>query len=87
MYNFSLHSINIYMLESSINVHHAEDIASPVEALALAGYLSPTPISPTIAISISTLELYRLLRLHKPSFSIEAYAKVICDLYKVSPSQ
>ena len=87
MYNFSLDSINIYTLESSINVPRAEDSASPVEALVLARYLSPTPISPTIAISISTLELYRLLRLRKPSFSVEAYTKVICDLYKVSPSQ
>ncbi|KAI5984616.1 hypothetical protein EDD15DRAFT_2390391 [Pisolithus albus] len=68
--------------ESSINVPRTDDIASPVEALVLAGYLSPTPISPTIAISISTLELYRLLRLRKPSFSVEAYTKVICDLYK-----
>ena len=87
MYNFSLNSINIYTLESSINVPRAEDIASPVEALALAGYLSPTPISPIIAISISTLKLYRLLHLRKPSFSVKAYAKVICDHYKVSPSQ
>ncbi|KIM53539.1 hypothetical protein SCLCIDRAFT_31812 [Scleroderma citrinum Foug A] len=83
MYNFSLDSINIYMLESSINVPRAEDIASPVEALVLAGYLSPTPIFPTIAISISTLKLYHLLHLHKPSFSIKAYAKLICDLYKL----
>ena len=87
MYNFSLDSINIYMLESSINVPHAEDISSTVEALALAGYLSPMPISPTISISISTPELYCLLHLCKPSFSVEAYAKVISDLYKVSLSQ
>lgn len=87
MYNFSLNSINIYMLEFSINVPHAEDSASPVEALVLARYLSLTPIFLTIAISISTLELYCLLCLHKPSFSVEAYTKVICDLYKVSPSQ
>ncbi|KAI6015947.1 hypothetical protein EDC04DRAFT_2870426 [Pisolithus marmoratus] len=70
------------MLESSINIPHTEDITSPVEALVLAGYLSPTPISLTIAISISTLELYHLLHLHKLSFSVEAYTKVICDLYK-----
>lgn len=53
------------------------------EALVLAGYLGTTPQTPSIAISITTLELYRRLRLRKPSLSVEAFSKVICDLYEV----
>jgi hypothetical protein len=49
----------------------------------LSGYLGATPHSPTIAISLSTLELYRRLRLRKPSLSVEAFTKVLCDLYHV----
>ncbi|KAL4079175.1 hypothetical protein J3A83DRAFT_4356133 [Scleroderma citrinum] len=81
-YDFSIKSISVYMLELSIKISCTEEIASPVEALVLSGYLSPTPTSPTIAISISMLELYCLLQLHKLSFSVKVYVKVICDLYK-----
>lgn len=49
----------------------------------MSGYLGATPHSPTIAISLSTLELYRRLRLRKPSLSVEAFTKVLCDLYHV----
>ena len=42
------------------------------------------PLNPSLAISIRMLELYRRLRLQKPSFSVEAFAKVVCDLYSVS---
>ena len=37
----------------------------------------------TVAVSIKTLELYRRLRRRKPGFSIEAFTKVICDIYMV----
>ncbi|KAG1781307.1 hypothetical protein EV702DRAFT_1177559 [Suillus placidus] len=52
------------------------------EALVLASYLGTTPQAPSIAISITTLELYHRLRLRKPSLSVEAFSKVICDLYE-----
>ena len=42
------------------------------------------PLNPSLAISIRMLELYRRLRLQKPSFSVEVFAKVVCDLYSVS---
>ncbi|KAI0674307.1 hypothetical protein C8Q78DRAFT_1014194 [Trametes maxima] len=52
-----------------------------VIAMARQGYLATTPISPTLAITFNTLEHFRLLRLRKPSFSLEAFAKVLCDSY------
>ncbi|KAF9490629.1 hypothetical protein BDN71DRAFT_1511118 [Pleurotus eryngii] len=52
-------------------------------ALVQNGYLGASPLVPTLAISLKTLELYRHLRLRKPSFSYEAFMKVLCDLYNV----
>ena len=54
------------------------------EALVSAGYLPNSPTSPSIAISIKTLELLRSLRLFKASFSTEAFTKLICHSYLVS---
>ena len=54
------------------------------EALVTAGYLPNSPTSPSIAISIKTLELLRSLRLFKASFSTEAFTKLICHSYLVS---
>ncbi|KAG2363364.1 hypothetical protein BDR07DRAFT_1450743 [Suillus spraguei] len=60
---------------------HVATVETAAEALVLSGYLGATPHSPTITISLLTLELYRCLHLHKPLLSIEAFTKVICDLY------
>lgn len=57
---------------------------SPAEALVQSGYLGATPIYPSVAISLTTLELLRCIRLYKASFSIEAYAKLVCYYYGVS---
>ncbi|KAG2360342.1 hypothetical protein BDR07DRAFT_1452022 [Suillus spraguei] len=80
-FDFSINVINIYTLVTTTNIRSAATIETAAEALVLSGYLGTTPHSPTIAISLSTLELYRRPRLRKPSLSIEAFAKVICDLY------
>ncbi len=55
-----------------------------VVALAEGGYLAASPVSPTLAISFRTLEYFRQLRLRKASYSVEAFAKVLSDLYGVS---
>ena len=52
-------------------------------ALMSHGLLLNVPLLPSVALSLTTLELYRRLRLWKPSFSVEAFAKVVCDLYMV----
>ncbi|KAG1729165.1 hypothetical protein EDB19DRAFT_1913537 [Suillus lakei] len=80
-FDFLINVINIYTLVTTANIHSAATIETAAEALVLSGYLGAIPHSPTITISLSTLELYRCLRLRKPSLSIEAFAKVICDLY------
>ena len=82
--NFDIGVIDINTLEWSAHIPCGEESGSPLEALALSGYLGNKPLNPSLAISIRTLELYRRLRLRKPSFSVEAFTKVVCDLYSVS---
>lgn len=39
------------------------------------------PINPKFAISLMALETYRVMRNRKPSFSIQAFARALCDLH------
>ena len=82
--NFDIGVTNIYTLEWSAHIPCGEESELPLEALALSRYLGNKPLYPSLVISIRTLELYRRLRLQKPSFSVKAFAKVVCDLYLVS---
>jgi len=82
-FNFSLDALDIYTLEASVIIPcSGEEL--PIEALVKSGYLGNTPTYPSLAISLRTLELFRRIRSRKASFSVEAFAKVICDLYSVS---
>ncbi|OSD03883.1 hypothetical protein PYCCODRAFT_1424523, partial [Trametes coccinea BRFM310] len=53
------------------------------EALVLSGYLGTSPLQPSLAISLKTLELFRRLRLFKASFSVEGFTKLLCYYYKM----
>ncbi|KAI0712638.1 hypothetical protein C8Q76DRAFT_769169 [Earliella scabrosa] len=53
------------------------------EDLVLHGFLGTSPLHPSLAISLKTLELFRCLRIFKPSFSAEAFTKLLCYLYYV----
>lgn len=82
-----LAAIDIYTLSTSIKVNvpnTGEDTTA--SALARLGFIGNAPFTPSVAVSIKTLELYRSLRRRKPSFSIEAFVKVISDLYLVCPT-
>jgi len=48
------------------------------------GLLGCTPTSPELATTFQCLELYHQLRRRQSSFSIQAYAKVLCVLHGVS---
>ena len=83
-FNFSLEVLDIYTLETSVAVPCSNQ-ELPIQALMKSGYLGNTLATPSLAISLKTLELFRRIRLRKSLFSIEAFAKVICDMYSVSP--
>ena len=74
--------IDIYTLSTSITLSRVDDKTTAV-ALASLGFIGNAPFKPSVAVSMKTLELYRLLRRRKASFSVEGFVKVICDLYNV----
>lgn len=81
-FGFSINILDVYSLETEIPVQRSADIKANI-ALVHAGYLGTVPEQPSLAVSLRTLELYHTLRLFKPSFSIEAFAKAMCHLYLV----
>ncbi|KAE9406005.1 hypothetical protein BT96DRAFT_751532, partial [Gymnopus androsaceus JB14] len=81
-FSFNISIIDVHSLESEARIERNEETTASV-ALVQAGYLGTAPEQPSLAVSLRTLELYYTLRLFKPSFSIEAFAKVLCHLYSV----
>ncbi|KAG6819116.1 hypothetical protein H0H93_015313 [Arthromyces matolae] len=82
-YDHTLTIIDLYSLETRITIHRTENSTSLAVDIVRHGYLGTTPSSPSTALSLRTLELYYLIRRRRASFSIEAFAKVLCDLYKL----
>ncbi|KAG2140271.1 uncharacterized protein EDB93DRAFT_1241917 [Suillus bovinus] len=82
-YDFTIHTVDIFTLERSALISRSADCHSPSIALILQGYMGNTPHSPSYAVSLQTLEHHHLLHLRKPSLSVEAFAKVICDSYGI----
>ncbi|KAG1781486.1 hypothetical protein EV702DRAFT_1041995 [Suillus placidus] len=83
-YDFEIECIDLYTLSNTTRIQRNANVKTVSEALVLNGYIGATPQSPSIAISLRTLELYRRIRLQKPLFSAEAFTKVLCDLYNIS---
>ncbi|KAF6756492.1 hypothetical protein DFP72DRAFT_1066840 [Ephemerocybe angulata] len=74
-------SIDLYTLTKEVTVPRRDDQMSMV-ALVEAGFMGNSPLSPSLAISLKTLDLFKIIRQRRPSFSFEAFAKVLCDLYQ-----
>ncbi|KAG1785411.1 uncharacterized protein HD556DRAFT_1435133 [Suillus plorans] len=82
-YDFYIPVVDIFTLDTEVLIPRDADSPSPTTALVRAGYLGHVPHAPSLAFSLHTLEHFRLLRARKPSFSIEAFGKVLCDSYKI----
>jgi hypothetical protein len=81
-YDFTLEVLDIYNLNTSIIIPcSAKEL--PIQALVKNDHLGNSPATPSLAITFGTLELFRRMRLRKSSFSVEAFVKVVCDLYSV----
>ena len=74
--------IDIYTLSMSVKISCAGD-QTTASTLASLGFIGNAPYHPSVAVSMKTLELYRIIRRRKASFSVEAFVKVISDLYMV----
>ncbi|KAI0713716.1 hypothetical protein C8Q76DRAFT_768688 [Earliella scabrosa] len=77
---FAIEVLDIYSLARTTNVCFSGALTHAA-ALVMHGYLPTVPELPNLAISIKTLELLRCLKLFKPSFSIEVFAKLLCHYY------
>lgn len=74
--------IDIYTLSMSVKISCTGD-QTTASTLAGLGFIGNAPFHPSVAVSIKTLELYRILCRRKPSLSVEAFVKVVSDLYMV----
>lgn len=72
---FPITIMDLYTLNATTTITQRNDQVAAV-TLVEASYLGVSPVNPSMAISLKTLELYRLIRQRKPSFSFEAFAKV-----------
>ncbi|THU84014.1 hypothetical protein K435DRAFT_688431 [Dendrothele bispora CBS 962.96] len=81
-YDFDISTIDLYTLERTVHILRDEH-TEPSVALVRSGYLGNSPLNPSLAIALRTLELFHTLRLFKASFSVEAFAKVLCHSYKL----
>ena len=85
-YPYTVSVFEIFTMEHDITVYRPPTSDSPAIDLALHGFLAKTPVQPTVAIGFRTLALFHSIRLRKASMSVEAFTRVICDYYGVSPS-
>ncbi|CDO74426.1 hypothetical protein BN946_scf184764.g2 [Trametes cinnabarina] len=82
-YDFDLETIDIYNPARTTTIRRSAADVSIAEVLVRNGFLGTVPLFPSRAVSLKTLELLRIIRLFKPSFSIEAFTKVICHVYVI----
>ncbi|KAF9486113.1 hypothetical protein BDN70DRAFT_235965 [Pholiota conissans] len=62
---------------------HTEGAISANETLVRHGFLGATPERPSIAISITLLEIYRQLRRVCPRLSLDALSRALCHLHRI----
>ncbi len=82
-YDLTIDVIDMITLEKCKCFARAATQRTPI-AIAEGGFLPASPVDPSLAVSFRTLEYFRRLRLRKASYSVEAFAKTVCDLYGVS---
>ncbi|KAG6894602.1 hypothetical protein C0992_005460 [Termitomyces sp. T32_za158] len=82
-YDFMIDIIDIFMLDTQVTIRQAATSKSVAESLVSQGYLGAMPDQPTIALSLWTLDLFLKIKRRKASFSVDAFAKVLCDVYSI----
>lgn len=58
--------------------------STPNVSLLQQGFVGCTPVQPQLAVAITVYDFYMAARGAHPSFSIEAFTKTLCLVYKVS---
>lgn len=81
-WEFSIQVVDVYSLACDATIYRDSETKA-TSALVQAGYLPASPESPSVAVSLRTLELFYAARLFKPNFSVEAFAKTVSHLHSV----
>lgn len=82
-YHYNIYVLDVHLLPTIVRIKPSTESSSGAGGLVEHGVIGVSPKHPSLAVSIATLELYRKIRLRKPSFSVESFAKLVCDYYKV----
>ncbi|KAG2360741.1 hypothetical protein BDR07DRAFT_1288989 [Suillus spraguei] len=78
--HFQVMTVTLSKLSSSCSFHQRMNEGANT-SLIRHGFLSCSPLQPTVAISLNCLEVHHQIRHHKVSFSVQAMTKVICALH------
>lgn len=87
LYNFDIDVFDLTTLVKTAHISCPPTMTSAARAIVLHGYVPTSPLRPSLAISLRSLELLRRIRLFHTSYSVEAFSKLICYNYKVSLSR
>jgi len=90
VYRESYNSLFVFLLTlflvsglRNVQVHHLSTDAYICAALIRQGLMPCAPYSPTAAITIRALELFRLTHLRCPHVSVHSFVKTLCDMHCV----
>lgn len=84
-YDCELDTIDVFNLSTFITLGgRTEDSPSLAEEMVSEGYIVNAPFSPSVAVSIETLELYRWIAHRHPTFTLQTFARITSCLYNVS---
>ncbi|KAJ3554298.1 hypothetical protein NM688_g3185 [Phlebia brevispora] len=78
---YTVQVYDLWTLKSELTFTCKPDSVSPAIELMALGYVAKTLKRLSVAISLRMLQLLYQLQQRKASFSIEAFAKVLCDYY------
>ncbi|KAG2103699.1 uncharacterized protein F5147DRAFT_746665 [Suillus discolor] len=80
---FHVTTVGTLEREAGVSIHqHPEEPANM--ALLRLGLLGCSPVEPSVAIEVHTLELYHRLRRRHAQLSIQAFTRALCDIHKVN---
>ncbi|KAI0038356.1 hypothetical protein FA95DRAFT_1567791 [Auriscalpium vulgare] len=83
-YSWSIRVVDTYRVERRDVRINGETAGDGIACnFVKAGLLPCAPLNPTVAITISCVELYRVAHLRCPSLSVQAYIQTLCDLHVV----
>lgn len=83
-YDFDIDVFDLTTLVKTVRISCPPTMSSATRAILLHGFVPTSPLKPSLAISLRSLELLRRICLFHTSYSVEAFAKLICFSYKVS---